>query len=187
MKPLADDARHELTFAAAARERRNRPMGLVAGAGVLLVIAGIAAAAGLASRAGAARALRAQAGARERIAAQVEELTSLRAAEEASETGAAGEPIGQLVVTSRLEELANTVGLKEKPAPPRVTEVPKGKIRVKEFMYQNVRSDNLKGMLEWVRSAPQVVPGLEVYRLDLRAEPTVWAMIVTFRRWERAE
>lgn len=187
MKPLADDARHELTVAAAARERRNRPMGLVAGAGALLVIAGIAAAAALASRASAAGELRAQAGARERIGAQVEELTGLRAAAAAAEGGDAGAPLGALIVTARLDELATSVGLKEKPAPPRVTDVPKGKIRVKEFLYQNVRSDNLKGLLAWLQSAPGTVPGLEVYRLDLRAEPTAWSMTVTFRRWERAE
>ncbi len=186
MKPLSEETRHELTIAAATRERRNRPMALVAGAGALLVVAVIAAGVALADRARAAGELREDARSRERLEGRVEELKRLRAIE-ASEGPAPGESIPQLEIITRLEEAAAGAGLKDKPPLPKVITYDKEKIKIKEFMYQNVRSDNLKAMLEWARSASEAVPGLEVYKLELRAEPAAWSMMLTFRRWERAQ
>lgn len=188
MKPLPDDLRHEMTIAAATRERRNRPTGLVALSAALLAIAAIAALVGVADRARAAGRLREETRSIERVKGLVQELETLRSTAEGAVSGADHEPMRDIDVQARLEQVAAEVGLKEKAGTVRPIATTRGKIRVVEFQYSGLRSENLAGMLEWVRAAEEAVPGLEVYRLELRFDTTagVPTMTVTFRRWERA-
>lgn len=184
MNRVADDARAEMMFAAAARERRNRPTGLVAGAAALLVIAALAAGLALASRARAAQALRRQAGENERAGALVAELEGLRAEDDSGGLSGTGDPIPDLTLFGTLEQLATDRGL-AKPQQPNAQSSERGKITVKTYRYQNMRSENLEALLRWVRAATDEVGGLEVFGLDLRSDAAGWSMNATFRRWER--
>lgn len=187
MKPLSEETRQDLTIAAAARERRNRPVGLVAASAVLLGVAALAALLAVGSRAAAAGSLRSAARSTDDVRARVSELEALRSASENPAHGTVGEPMRDIDVQAKLEQAAVELGLKEKAQSSRVIPTNKGKIRVVEYRYQNLRSENLEGMLKWVGAAGQTVQGLEVYGLELRWDATgVCTMTVTFRRWERA-
>lgn len=181
MKPIGDEVLAEMAVAAAMREQRNRPTALVVIAVALLASAVVATAWGLSSRASAVRALRR--GVQEHADAQrlIDELASLRRINEAS--GPAGEPIPDLTLWGKLDELATSCGL-PKPQQPTMRTTPVGRVDVKTYTYQNVRSENLGALLEWVRSASESVPGLEVFGVQLRSDATGWTLSATFRRLE---
>lgn len=186
--PLSDEARFELAMSAAARERRNRPrMFLVLGAAAIIV-AGVAAAMGLKAR-GAAREILAE----ERASTvQAERLLKELAAMQQKDLGAgSGHGIGQPYpnLMSRLEELGQQAGLEKAVKKPVDSKQSGGKIPpdvvVRQYDYSNMNDPSLANLLDWVRKACADVPGLEVYGLTLKAEPTGWTFSVTFRRWER--
>ncbi len=188
MRPISDESRHEMTIAAAMRERRNRPLGFVLASAVLLAICAVAALLGVADRARAAATLRTESQVTEQMKAQVAELEGLRAAAEGAVSGAGHEPIRDIDVQTKLEQVAQEVGLKEKARTSRASSQVRGRVRVFEFQYQDLRTENLPSLLEWIRASEGAVPGLEVYRLELRFDTTgVPTMTVTLRRWERAQ
>jgi len=183
-RALSDDDRFELAMGAAARERRNRPRGMVVAAGLLLLICGIVAITGLVAR-GSARAklvqVRLDQAAIERMAMDWASMD-----EQESASANTGQPLKNLYST--LEDLATgRAGLKDKPKPPRLSAAPpRSGIVVNEYHYTDVKDKSLKALIEWARLATIEVPGLEVVSIDLTPDPVNWTMNVTFRRWERA-
>lgn len=177
------DGRFELAMAASGNERRNRPTLLV----VLSVIAVVAAMGGAVwgmnarakARADLVRALSAQA----RTERMAQEWGQLETQEKESPDANIGRPIPDLL--SQMEGLATRAGIKDKPKPPRQSPQTRNGITVTEYYYSEVKDPSLKALLEWLRLAGTQIPGMEVYGLDLRPDPTNWYMNVTFRRWER--
>lgn len=185
---MSDEARYELTMAAAARARANRPSALVAGAVVLLILAVVAMAWGLVARARAMSDLRAAQSEQARVEGLVGEWTALVDAERTQAGGKVGLGARISDLYTRMEQYATRAGLAKRPDTPREnpTTRPNTNIRVIEYSYTNVKDPSLKALLEWVRIATAEVPGLEVYGITLKPDPNNWTMNVTFRRWERA-
>lgn len=185
---MSDESRYELTMAAAARARANRPSALVAGAVVLLVVALGAMVWGLVSRAGAISDLREAQSEQARVEALAGEWTALADAERTQAGGKAGLGARISDLYTRMEQYATRAGMTKRPDTPREnpTTRPNTNIRVIEYYYTNVKDPSLKALLEWVRIATAEVPGLEVYGITLKPDPNNWTMNVTFRRWERA-
>jgi hypothetical protein len=179
-----DDLRFEMAVQAASRERRNRPVALVVLAAAALLVTGIAALIGTASRAAAAHEYQNQLEIQARVEGMLSQLAVLKNAEAASTSGAAHEAIPFLL--TKMEDLAARAGL-SKPSPPAERPEPRpGGIVVKQYVYTNIRADSLTPLLEWVRLAVAEVPGLELYQITtLKPEPAGWNMSVSFRRWER--
>lgn len=185
---LSEEARFELAMGASARERRNRPVALVALAGAVLVAAGVFAGWSLSMRGSAiaerARAIRDER-AVEALAGEWEELA--RRQREAPDVRL-GDPMPNIL--SRMEELATGAGLKTRPTNPqtRVADRRQGVV-VNEYIYRTVKDPSLRALMEWVRSAAaEPGMGMEVTDLKLRPEQSGgWTMDVTFRRWERSE
>lgn len=180
---LTDDARFELAMGAAARERRNRPVALVIAAGLVLIIAAVVAATGIAGRASARARLKLV----QQDQASVERMAADWAAldAQAGASSSLGQPMPKLMST--LEDLAvGRAGMKEKPKTPRTApQPPRNGIVVTEYFYSDVRDPSLAALVEWVRLATEIA-GLEVTSLDLTPDKQQWTMSVTFRRWERA-
>ena len=101
---LSEEARFEMTLAAASRERSNRPLGLVVVACVFLAGTLIFAGSSIASRASARSRLRAELLSQAGAEAKVQEWKRLAQAAADSPQGAIGKP-GEFKV-SRMEELA---------------------------------------------------------------------------------
>lgn len=182
---LSEEARFEMTLAAASRERSNRPLGLVVVACVFLAGTLIFAGSSIASRASARSRLRAELLSQAGAEAKVQEWKRLAQAAADSPQGAIGKP-GEFKV-SRMEELATRAGLKSRPnAPVSRDDKSRQGIVVFTHVYTEVRDPSLANMVDWVRSACAEIAGLEVESLTVRPEPAGWKMDVTFRRWERA-
>lgn len=178
---LSEEAKFELSMAAASRERANRPVGLVAGAAVVLVAGGVFAAYAMASRAAARGRLERAVVDQAMAEARVEEWRRLAESAGAMPTGGTGE-----FRVSRMEELAVRAGMKSRPNAP-VTRDDKSRpgVVVYSHIYVDVRDPSLAAMIEWMRMACAEIAGLEVEALTVRPEPAGWKMDVTFRRWER--
>jgi hypothetical protein len=181
---LGDEARFELSLAAAGRERANRPRALVALALLVLVLAMLGAVWGLASRRSTIRALRVAQDEQVRVDQLLKEWDRL----EKQQPSGAG-PLGGKIdgLYTKMEDLARRAGVKNKPDLPRQTETRRGDIKIIEYHYQNLKDASIKALLEWARLASTEIPGMEVYNLKLNPDPTNWTMNVTFRRWERAQ
>jgi hypothetical protein len=180
---MGEDAKFELAMAAAGRERINRPRALLVLAVVVMLVALVAAAWGLASRRSAraslTRALADQA-AVETMAADWKKLLD-------EERDAGSEMMGKRMpdLLTQIEARATRAGLKDKPSPPRQNPQTRAGVTVTEYYYTNVKDPSLKALLEWLRLTTAEIGGLEVYSLNLRPDPNNWNMTVTFRRWER--
>ncbi len=183
---LGEEARFELTMAATARERANRPVSMLVLAGAVLAAAAVFAAYAVASRASSRAQLRRGLSDQVEVEARVGEWKKLAEAETANaQGGAAGKP-GDFRV-SKMEELATRAGMKARPnAPSTRDDKSRAGIVVFTHVYTEVRDPSLSSLVEWVRSACAEIGGLEVMSLTVRPEPAGWKMDVTFRRWERA-
>ena len=178
---VTDDTRFELAAAAAARERRNRPVAPTVAAIVALAAAGLAAVLGLAARASAQREYSDRQAAAVRISSMLTEREALLRRVDAPDLTPVDKPI------SKIGEMATLAGLSEVPPPPRnprQTQAAGGTIH--EYIYPNIKSADLVPLLDWLRLSAAEIPGLEVYSLNLKPDPAGWTMTVTFRRWERS-
>jgi hypothetical protein len=184
---LSEDARLELSMAAAARERRNRPRGLVFGAIALLVIAAVAAGMGIKAQRRAVRSLRHALEDQAQVEAMASEFKALTEQERAAGTQRAGEPLPNF--RSQMETLATQAGLSTHPA---LTELPadrQGSVVVRTWSC-DFQEASVKSVLEWLRRAtvePMTrIPGLEVFSLELTPAGEKWQVKLRLRRWERA-
>ena len=182
---VSDDARFRIAMTAAARERSNRPRGLVVGASALLALAALICLLGVVSRARAAAGLREEDRRARETDRRLNEVRALRAAQEGESTPA-GEPLGVLELAQRLGDMAQQVGLKDRPQPPREVSETRGRIVIKRYSYQAVRSPDLAPALEWLSRATREIPGLELTGLELTPDASGWVVAPTLRRWERA-
>lgn len=179
---LNDEIRFEMTMRAAGRERRNRPRALLVLAGAALVVGGLAALTGVGARSRAASAFQEQL----ETSAKAESLLAEYARLKQTEQVGSDEAHRELpFLLTRVEDAALRAGLQNKPAPPTQQSTDLGAVVVRKYVYQNVRSEKLEPLIQWLRQATQDVPGLEVYQItSLRPEPNAWTMAVVFRRWE---
>lgn len=182
---LGEDAKFELSLAATARERRNRPMVLVFGAAALLIVSGLLAIYGVATRASARSELRIRQEDQSRAEALVGEWKRLVQAETASPVASG---IQKPFKISSMEDLAVRARMKNKPTPPSTREdKSRPGLIITRYTYPDVRDPNLDALVEWVRIATEEMQGLDVESITLKPEPAAgWKMDVTFRRWERA-
>ena len=188
MSRIGDESRFELVQAASGRERANRPLGLVIIACLALAIAFLSAIWALSSRRAAMSDLRATLAEQTDVEQMTEEWKRLdRLEREGGPGGGAG--LGKQVdhLYDKMEQLAVRAGIKDKPQPPRPIETPRPPIKVIEYAYTGVKDPSLKALLDWTRLASAEIPGMEVYGITLKPDPTNWSMNVTFRRWERAQ
>jgi hypothetical protein len=180
---MNDDTRFEMAMAAAGRERRNRPVVLVVLAAGALLLSGVAALAGLVSRAAATGEYQDQLDTASRTDALLMQFKQLQQSALTGEERSAHEPI-PLIIT-RMGDAAVRAGLTQ-PIPQGESATERAGVTIKEYRYTGIRADSLKPLLEWVRLAVEDVPGLELYQIpSLNPEPNGWTMSVTFRRWER--
>jgi hypothetical protein len=184
---LSEDARLELAMAAAARERRNRPRGLVVGALAVLLIAAIAAGMGIKSQRRAVRSLRHTLEDQAQVEAMAAEFRALSEQERAAGTQRAGEPIQNF--RSLMETLATQAGMSSRPSPTELTPDRQGSVLVRTWSYE-FQEANIKAVLDWLRRATvdpvSRIPGLEVFSLDLKPSGEKWQVTLRLRRWERA-
>lgn len=180
---LSEEDRFELMLSAAGRERRNRPLGLVIVAAIVLVGCAIFAVYAIGSRAssrgGLVRAQQDQA----KLGAMIEQWKALSRTQ--SDSPLIGQP--NAFKASKMEELATRAGMKTKPNTPRsIEDKTRTGIVVTRHIYTEVRDEHLKALVEWMRSGCAEIPGLELEAMTLKPEPSGWKLDATFRIWERA-
>jgi hypothetical protein len=184
---LSEDARLELSMAAAARERRNRPRGLVFGAVALLVIAAVAAGMGVKAQRRAVRSLRHALEDQAQVEAMAAEFRALSEQERTAGTQRAGEPLPNF--RTLMETLATQAGLSTRPALNELAADRPGSVVVRSWSC-DFQEASIKAVLDWLRRAtvdPATrIPGLEVYSLDLKPAGEKWQVTLRLRRWERA-
>lgn len=187
----ADQARLELSLAAANTERTNRPRVFLVGAGLLLAIAVIYALTGVSAR---ASALGSVAAARRQTSNVVELTTELRSLQKALDArGVEYNP--QMPIF--LEELARNNGaepasaIREEPAGTSIANMQQKKYRA-TFVDQDPA--HLLAFVNATQTSP-LTSGIEISRIDLKPgnpnnpDPATgqlrWRMEVDFTRWER--
>lgn len=182
----AGEARFELAAMAASAARRNRPTHLILMGFVLALVAAIALLVSFLQYQSAQEALRRQSTFGREVLDRVAELKAWQKVVAEGKT----KPVSaQTEVGSILQAAAAKAGLKasanlipsRSQAPTRFQDVQRRKIS-----YDDVRDESLEVLLKWLENATKDVPGLEVYDLQVRPEANVWAIKVTFARWERA-
>ncbi len=186
MSAFTEDQREEFADAALAAERRNRSRGLVV-LGVVAMVIGLSALGWAWSvRSGAASEL-------DRERSRLERVRSLAVGFEAMERRAAD---GRLAVQRRDPRMFSTIkqaaveaGLENAPEiPNRDPQTTRdGGVTERRIEYNNVRSDSIGPLIEWVDLACHRVPGLTVYEIVLEPRGQQWFLSVTFIRWEREE
>lgn len=181
----AIDARYELATIASGAARRNRPTHLIVIGFVLAAVAALALLVSFLQYQSAQRALEKQSGFGREV---LDRIAELKAWQKAAADGK-GKPVtAQTEVGSTLQAAAARAGVKSSASlipsrsqtPTRFQDVQRRKIS-----YDDVRDESLEVLLKWLENAQKDVPGLEVYDLQIRPEANVWAMKVTFARWER--
>lgn len=181
---LSEDERYELAGQASARERRNRPRGLLVLGLVVAAIGLITLGVGFLRDRSATADLRKherQLAELVRLDAQLQALASADGPDDADELA----PVPNLL--TQLEDLAIDAGLGKPPTPqprPDRERTAEGLQRIK-ITYPTMRSSDPAVLLGWVRDATEQIPGLEVFSISLRPGATDWTMSVTFTRWER--
>lgn len=183
---LGDDARFDLSLGAAARERQNRPLGLVAMATAFVLVALVFAIYSVSARASSRRELVRALTDQSESDVMIARWAELAKLDAESPRGGVGQP-GEFKI-SKMEDIATRAGM-NKPNTPRTTDDKSHTgIVVSRYFYTEVRNPTLQPLLEWARLACIEIGGLEVEFIKLTPEPAVtgWRMDVTFRRWERA-
>lgn len=181
----ANEARFELATIAASAARRNRPTHLIVIGFVLALVAAVALLVSFLQYQSAQAALaRQEAFGREVL----DRIAELKAWQKAAADGKNKPVSAQAEIGSTLQAAAARAGVRasanlipsRSQTPTRFQDVQRRKIS-----YDDVRDESLEVLLKWLENAQKDVPGLEVYDLTIRPEANVWAMKVTFARWER--
>lgn len=182
----ANESRYELATIAAGAARRNRPTHLIVIGFVLAAVAALALLVSFMQYQSAQTALSRQGTFGREVLDRIAELKAWQKVAADGKT----RPVStaQTEVGSILQSAAARAGIKtsanlipsRSQTPTRFQDVQRRKIS-----YDDVRDESLDVLLKWLENAQKDVPGLEVYDLQIRPEANVWAMKVTFARWER--
>lgn len=187
---MTRDDRDALAMAAGAAERRNRPrMMIVLGAVVLVVGAGVLGT-GLMQVGSADGALSASRSQLRRMKTMEREIVALTERAEETGTGDTFRRIGDL--ETRIQGLAELRGMAEPEFLDRREadrNIQPGMQRVElRYRAQDLDFGKIVGWLVDATLDPNTrIPGLEVKALRLNPRDNVWAVEVTFSRWERQE
>jgi hypothetical protein len=183
----SEEMRLERAMAAAERERRNRPRGLVVLAALVLVVSGVAAATGVAARSRTFRELTGVLDDQAHVEAMAAEFRALAERQRTAGTQGAGQSMPNF--RSRMESLARTAGLTGALPQPLEAAPGQGPVVTRIWTYE-LQEASIKPVLEWIRLATvdraNRIEGLEVYSLDLKPGPDKWNINLKLRRWERA-
>ncbi len=177
-----NDLRQDMAMEASRNERANRPVSWVVVAGVCLLVMLAWLLKSAAARMGADRDLARQRTTSGEMLQLVAELQQLEKA--AAERGAAelGKPLPDM--RTRIGRAATTAGMKTEPVPSTRTEGGQPGV-VRQRLTYDVKDESLASIVSWLHGAVADVPGLEVYSVRLKPEPTQWSVNVVFTRWER--
>lgn len=181
----ASDARFELATIASGAARRNRPTHLIVIGFVLAAVAALALLVSFLQYQSAQTTLEKQSNFGREV---LDRIAELKAWQKAAADGKNKPVAAQAEIGSTLQSAAARAGIKtsanlipsRSQSPTRFQDVQRRKIS-----YDDVRDESLEVLLKWLENAQKDVPGLEVYDLQIRPEANVWAMKVTFARWER--
>lgn len=185
MTALSDQDRLAMQRLAAAAERRNRPRWMVVLAVVVLIIAAIYAGLGVKDRAAAIRALRAAQAQQNTIRQQLDELASLSSPDQVDGGVQAYAPLGQPVTL--LEQAAKRAGMEAPPLPKVRTEKVGDSMSRQIYTYSELRVPSAEDVIAWAAKAQATIPGMEVYRLDMRPATGLsgWKVEIQFSRLEK--
>ncbi len=186
VKRISEDERFEAAMQASGNERRNRPLSLVWLGGALLAASVLTLIAGWWSKRSAESHYFSRADDSFRVQRMVQEWNELEQKQSTGAQAGAHEP--NLRISTTLEELATSAGIKNKPLAPKINprNIPGGKEMT--YVYNDVRDESLQTLIDWVRLATEQIPGLELVEIpELKSDAAGWRMRVIFKRWERAE
>lgn len=184
MPALSDDARLELAMQASARERASRPARWLVLAGLVLAVSLLVCGMALWSRSKAMSDARRQIGMKSGVESMLVEYERLAAK---GDSGEAAQWRRIADILSRMENLGTRAGLKQKPPPPQESPaVTRDGITTRTYRYGPIADPSLKALLEWLSLLESEIPGMRVYDVQLRPDPSNWTMSVTLRRWEKA-
>lgn len=82
--------------------------------------------------------------------------------------------------TTLAENAARSVGLSPQPTLSRQQETREGDLTLRTYQYDRVISRDLEALLGWVAQVEQMVPGVEISRLELSPSRTQWQLSITF-------
>lgn len=184
---LAGEARLGMAMNAARAERANRPTYLLVGAAVLLLVSTAALLWSWKAKASAESQLELELGLGQQFVDAAKQLHGLDAAPKSGPR--ANDPIADM--NSRMQAAATRAGIAKDTtskliAAPGRDNTRSGNAVRKRFQYTNVREPTLEPLINWLTTAVEEVPGLKVYSLTVKPDPTGWIMNVTFTRWERS-
>lgn len=176
--------RREAALLAASQERRNRPLALLALAGVLLLFAAIFAGASV-LRVGAARRAfetrSAQAGDLLEVAARIEQVRAGSA-----QRGPADRYAPERNLLTKLQAVSDQVGFARQPTlnPQNPQRLGADSPLIRRLIEVTIGGASPEDALRWIDLAETAIPGLFVTRLELRPDPTGWTFRITLARWE---
>ncbi|UYV13563.1 MAG: hypothetical protein NCW75_04590 [Phycisphaera sp.] len=179
-------SRAELAGRAAAQEQRNKPRGVLY-IGALVLVAGlIYLMVGRSSLASAEAQRRSELNTARNVKMQAARLERHRLESETS--GAQRfKPVPNF--TSLADSAAQSIGLTPVPTLSRQTqETPPTQPGLIERMYwyDRVTSRDLEALIGWVAQVEEMIPGVEISRLDLTPQRTQWQLSITFVKPELA-
>ncbi|HZW10667.1 MAG TPA: hypothetical protein VFF69_12255 [Phycisphaerales bacterium] len=180
---ISDDFRYELADTARVAEMSNRPRSLLILATLLFVVAGVALVLTLRERDIAVRQFRVQTDRTGQVANLAAQFRVLEQQGAAASTGR-NERIPDLF--TRIEQAATGAGLREKPPIPATPDPLRSGGALKYQYTYTMQDASLEALLEWIREAQRLVPGLEVSQVEITPQPKNWKLRVVFVRWERS-
>ncbi len=176
-------SRSELAARAAAREQKNKPRGFLY-LGILVVLVGlIYLMFGRSVLSSAMDTRRQEVSTATSVRMQAARLQRHR---EATAAAGAGRFDSVPNVTTLANSAAQAVGLT--PAPPlsRQRQNDQGDIIEQIYEYDRVTSRDLEALIGWVAQVQDMVPGVEMTRMDLAPQRTQWQLSITFVKPELA-
>lgn len=176
-------SRSELAARAAAREQRNKPRGFLY-LGAIVVLAGlIYMMYGRSVLGGAMGERRREVNTATSVAMQTSRLERHREAE-ALQGGSGLEAVPNF--TTLAGTAAQAVGLSPAPSLSSQRQNDLDEIVERIYQYDRVTSRDLEALISWVAKVQELVPGVEISRLDLVPQPTQWQLSITFVKPELA-
>ena len=185
MTAISDQDRLAMQRLAATAERHNRPRWMVVLAAVVLIIAAIYAFLGVKQRNAAIGTLESARFQQSTIRTQLAELESLSSPNQADAGIQAYAPLGQPVTL--LEQAAKQAGMDAPPLPKVRTEKVGDSMSRQIYTYSELRVPSAEDVIAWAAKAQATIPGMEVYRLDMRPATGLsgWKVEIQFSRLEK--
>ena len=181
--PMTDDERYEMTAAAEASLRHNRPRHLVVLGALVLAVGAVALLAAFSSKTSTDEKLAS-------AQAELAKIRQLNADLEFVRTTARERPQDEDIYRtppdfrSRLERLAEQAGLADSPPIPQQRSISVNGGQRVEWPYL-VNDKSLGALLKWVRLAIEEIPGTFPHSIEITPQGEGWRMRVTFARYER--